>query len=242
MPAPVAMAPAASSPSRVVPFSQASGAHANVQRGSGDLLVENAPYSRVFHAAVVNTDGRYLYDLPAIAEPAGAVALALSPDGRVGLLKQWRPLPSRVPPADAFNFAIAPGLPERGIWSIEVPRGFPKRGEAPAEAAKREAQEELGVRVSQVVHLGFCNFNTSVLLTDIPIFAVLAHPDQPVADERDEAELIEYVSWMSVEDTLAIVARGEIRCGLSLAALLHLVASKLKFSEMLSSAAESAAG
>lgn len=221
------------SPTRVVPFSHAPGARANVRRGSGDLLVENAPYSRVFHAAVLNADGTCLFDQPAVAEPSGAVALAVAPDGRVGLLRQWRPLPARTPPADAFDFAVAPALPPRGIWSIEVPRGFPKTGELPADAARREAQEELGVRVSQALHLGFCNFNTSLLLTDIPLFAVLAHPDQPATDKRDEAERIEQVMWLPVDEVLATIARGEIRCGLTLAALAHLVASKMKISELL---------
>lgn len=218
---------------RVVPFSHAPGVKGNVRRGAGDVLVENAPYSRIFHAAVVDADGRFLYDLPALAEPAGAVALAVDPSLRVGLLRQWRPVPARAPPGDdALDFAAGAAPRPRGFWSVEVPRGFPAPDEPPAAAARREAEEELGVRVSRAVPLGHCNFNTSLLLTDIPLFAVLAHPAEPSTALRDPAERIDAVRWLCPEDALALVAAGEIRCGLTMAALAHLVASRRKLEEL----------
>lgn len=218
---------------RIVPFSRAPGAQGNVRRGLGDVLVENAPYSRVFHAAVVNDNGEFLYDLPAVAEPAGAIALAVDAQLFVGLLKQWRSVPSTAPEdGDALDFANGDGLPPRGFWSIEVPRGYPKPGESPERAACREAEEELGVLVSRAVPLGYCNFNTSILLSDIPLFAVLAHPESKSNTQRDDAERIQHVSWYSIDDVLKLVSQGAIRCGLTMAALLHLVASRSKLENL----------
>lgn len=229
------MGSSSNAPTRVVPFSHAPGAQGSVKRGTGDLLIDNAPFGRTYHAAVVSSDGRFLYDLPALAEPSGAVALPIAPDGKVALMKHWRPLPAREPEADAMNFADAPALPMRGVWSLELPRGFPNADELPEKTAMREAQEELGVRVSRAAPLGFCNFNTSVLLSDIPLFAVLAHPNERTPDARDEAEYIERISWLSVDEAMRTIARGEIRCGLTLAALSHVVASKEKIDKLVNS-------
>jgi len=220
---------------RAVPFSQTSHGPGggNVRRGKDDMLVDNTPYSRIFHAAVVDSSDKFLYDLAAIAEPPGAIALAIDENFRVGLLRQWRPLPASDPSVNkAFDFDKATSS-KRGFWSLEVPRGFPDGDEKPADAAKREAQEELGVRVSTAVSLGFCNTNTSILLSDIPLFAVLANPHEKTDDAKDEAERIESVVWYTVDKVMEIAARGEIRCALTMAALFHLVASRTKISEMI---------
>ncbi len=223
---------------RLVPFSHAPDAKGNVQRGMGDLLVENAPFSRVFHAAVIDTDGSVLYDLPAIAEPRGAIALPVDERMRVGLIRQWRPVPARdgQQSDDALDYGNGanPGIPLRGFWSIEVPRGYPREGEIPEQTARREAEEELGVHVSRTVPLGTCNFNTSIMLSDINLFAVLAHPNVPPSADSvpDDAERIERVEWHSINEVLAIVSRGEIRCGLTQACLLHLIASRSKIESL----------
>lgn len=201
-----------------------------MRRGEGDILIDNPPFGRIYHAAVIESTGRFLYDLPAMTERAGAVALAISRDGKVALMHHWRPLPAKDPSQSASFLTIGAA---RGVWSLEVPRGFPNGAEDCGDTARREAQEELGVVVSNVVHLGFCNFNTSVLLSDIPIYAVLAHPDRPASNKRDESEVIRRVAWMSFQEAFACVARGEVRCGLTLAALSHLVASKQKIDDLI---------
>jgi len=121
---------------------------------------------------------------------------------------------------------------KRVFCSLEVPHGFPDGDEMPAHAAKREAQEKLGVRVSTAVSLGFCNSNMSILLTDIPLFALLANPQEKTNDVKDEAERIESVVWYKVDEVMEIAARGEIRCPLMMTALFHLVASRSKLLEM----------
>lgn len=71
----------------VVPYSTVSEAHGNVKRGEGDVLVDNAPCSRMYHAAVLNGDGQFVYDLAAVAEPAGAITPAVDVNCRVALLR-----------------------------------------------------------------------------------------------------------------------------------------------------------
>lgn len=218
---------------RLVPFSHVHGAVGNVRRGNKDILVENAPYSRVFHGAIIDADSRFLYDVPVTAEPAGAIALPVDQNLRVGLLKQWRPIPARDPSQnDALDVVSGVSCVQRGFWSIEVPRGFPNGREAPIDAARRESEEELGVHVTKAVSLGYCNFNTSVLLSDIPLFAVLAHPTTTSSAGRDKAERISHVHWYNIQEVFELINHGEIRCGLTKASLIHFVASRNKIEEM----------
>ena len=224
---------------RLVPFSRVRGAAGNARRGQGDVLIENAPYGRVFHSAVVDGDGAFLYDLPTLAEPAGAIALPVDRHLRVGLIRHWRPVPTRAAPGDEAR-ALPAGVEcaQRGFWSLEVPRGFPDPGEKPMAAACREAQEELGVSVVRAMPLGSCNLNTSVALGDIPLFAVLAMPNEKVNAKRDASERIAEIRWLSAEQVMKVVANCQIRCGLTMAALLHFIAAKQKIAALVADGGE----
>lgn len=142
-------------------------------RAPPPVLVDNAPFSVIHHLAVLSADGTPLYDLPAVAEPRGAVGLPIDRRGRVGLLRTYRPVPATSPAAFVFPSYPAPG--GHGVESIEAPRGFPEAGEDGAAAAMREVAEEVGLpaaAVGGVRPLGWVNVNTSVYLSDIPVFAV----------------------------------------------------------------------
>lgn len=187
----------------------------NIRRSP--LLLDNAPFTRIHHL-VVCTPKTPLYDLPAIAEPQGAIALVLNSRAQIALLRHWRPVPPTIPGSAQFDDPLS--VPH-GFYSTELPRGFPQPRESPAATARREVQEELGVSVTSVCQLGWCNFNTAYMLTDLPVFAVLADERVPAADQREESEIIDAVEWVDVDELRERVVAGGIRCALTLAALAY---------------------
>ncbi|OSX73678.1 hypothetical protein BU14_0332s0030 [Porphyra umbilicalis] len=162
-------------PLRIVPITAVPAAAAFCPHAAAappPLLVANAPYSVVHHLAVLAGDGTPLYDVPGIAEPRGAVGLPVAADGRVALLRTYRPVPAAAAAAFVFPTPTPGG---HGFVSVEAPRGFPAGGESAAAAAMREVAEEVGLppsAVGGVRPLGWVNVNTSVYLSDIPVFAV----------------------------------------------------------------------
>jgi predicted metalloenzyme YecM/8-oxo-dGTP pyrophosphatase MutT (NUDIX family) len=189
----------------------------------GDLLLENAPYNRAYHAVVCAQDGAPLYDLPARAEPQGALVLPMDRRGRVGLLEQWRVAPAAQPWQSPWPVER---LDRHGIWSLELPRGFPEPGEGAADAARREVAEELGARALRLWPLGWINQNTTFSLTDLPLFAALVEPLASPAANADPHEVIRGVSWVAPEALPALIGAGKIRCGVTLAVLAWALAAR----------------
>lgn len=238
--------PTAGPPLRVVPITAVPPGASFVPRATRGLppvLVDNAPFSVIHHLAVLSADGTPLYDLPAVAEPRGAVGLPIDRRGRVGLLRTYRPLPATVPAAFVFPSPVAGG---HGFESIEAPRGFPEPGEDGAAAAMREVAEEVGLpaaAVGGVCPLGWVNINTSVYLSDVPVFAVRVAAagqgggaggagggDDPAGEPAapplpaDPNEHIAGVDWYELPALTALMASGGLRCGLTLATLAYALA------------------
>jgi 8-oxo-dGTP pyrophosphatase MutT (NUDIX family) len=70
----------------------------------------------------------------AITQPQFLAALALTPEGRVLLVRQYRPAIQR--------------------FSLELPAGMLEEGETPAEAIAREVQEETGYLCQSITPIG----------------------------------------------------------------------------------------
>jgi ADP-ribose pyrophosphatase len=149
-------------------------------------------------------------DLDEVLEPGGVhglrevvrqrgsvAALPVRADGRVVLVRQYR-------------YAV-----DSLVW--ELPAGRRDPGETPEEGARRELEEEVGLRSSTLEPLlvfwttpGFCD-EVMHLFRATGLEPV---PPRPEADERIETAVF------TLEEALDMVKRGDIREGKTLVALL----------------------
>lgn len=156
-------------------------------------------------------EGRVLsLDVDDVEEPGGVravrevvrhsgsvAALAVHGDGRVVLVRQYRY------PVDAE------------VW--ELPAGRLDAGEAAAEGARRELEEEAGLRAGAIEPMGV--FYTTPGFCDevMHLFratALEAVPPRPESDERID------ILAVTLEEARAMIRRGEVREGKTLVALL----------------------
>lgn len=134
--------------------------------------------------------------LEIVRHPGAAAVVPLRPNGQVVLVRQLRHA--------------------AGTWLYEVPAGKLSPGEAPEACAHRELAEEVGLRARALELLlaifptpGFC---------DERIWLFLARDLEPVPQALDEDEVLE-VATFPLDDALAMIARGEIQDGKTVAAL-----------------------
>lgn len=189
------------------------------QRTAGDVIAEDLRFGSLRHGVVCGDNGSPEYDLPVWLEPCGAVCVTVTPDGRIALLEQFRPVPrgsvsqESWPPID---------LSASGRVSWELPRGFPNPGEAPDQAARREAEEELGWAVESVEPLGESNANTTFCWNSQAVYLVRVDPSRAARAKPDKTENIRRVEIFAWEEVLQMTVDGRIFCGFTKAALLSL--------------------
>jgi ADP-ribose pyrophosphatase len=156
-------------------------------------------------------DGRVIsLDVDEVREPGGVhgtrevvrqsgsvAAIPVFDDGRIALVRQYR-------------YPVA-----EFVW--ELPAGRRDPGESPEAGARRELEEEVGLRAASLEAIstfwttpGFCD-EVMYLFRATGLESV---PARPEADERVEP------GTFTLEEALAMVARGEIREGKTLVALL----------------------
>jgi ADP-ribose pyrophosphatase len=132
---------------------------------------------------------------------ASAVVPLLDPDGhpdpRVLLIRQFRHA------ADGF------------IW--EVPAGRLDPGEAPEQCARRELEEETGMRAAALERL--TTIYTTPGFTDERIHLYLARGLEPGAERREADEFME-VHPLRWSEVLRMMASGEIQDGKTLISLM----------------------
>ncbi len=132
-----------------------------------------------------------------VRHPGSVAALPVQEDGRVVLVRQYR-------------YAV-----DREVW--ELPAGRLDGGESPEEGARRELEEEVGLRADTLEPIsvfyttpGFCDetmhlFRATVLR---PV------PPRPEVDERIE------VGTFTLAEAREMIRRGAVREGKTLVALL----------------------
>jgi ADP-ribose diphosphatase len=131
------------------------------------------------------------HEVTIVRHPAAVVVLPLEADGRVVLIKQFRP-------------AI-----DRELW--EVPAGSLDEGESPEHAAIRECEEETGRVPQQVERLGAW-YPAPGYCDELLIFFRGTGLREPAPGSRRPPDEDEYITAQpfAVAEALAMVARGEI--------------------------------
>jgi ADP-ribose pyrophosphatase len=134
-----------------------------------------------------------------VKHPGAAVMLARDEQGRVLLIRQYR-LPVR-----------------KRLW--ELPAGTRDPGESPLQTARRELAEETGYHARRWKKLlrfyttpGFCDEEMSVYLAE----GLVEGEASPEPYEQIEKR------WFPWEQALGMIARGQIRDGKTILALLYL--------------------
>ena len=105
-----------------------------------------------------------------------------------------------------------------GAFMWEIPTGAFHDGECETDAAQRELAEEAGYRAGRLEKL--CEFNTSKSVVDETAYIYVARDLTPVEQEPDSTEFIE-VRPFRFDEVLDMVARSEIRDGMTVVAILH---------------------
>ena len=172
--------------------------------GDERLREEKISGKRIFEGRILDLDVDWVR-LPSGTETTrevvrhlgAVVVLPVCPDGRVGLVRQYR-----YPMAEVL---------------MELPAGKLDPGETPAECAARELAEEIGWRAGQMHELG--SFFTTPGFTDEVMHLFRATdlesvPPRPEADENIEA------ATFTLPEARDMLSRGDIREGKTLVALL----------------------
>lgn len=186
-------------------------------RGEGDVLLINPTKGKVMQVAVVKPDGSPIYDQFLHAEPIGAITVPVNSKGEIGIITAWR----WTADPDLYDYeTIEDNLDIIGRESVEVPRGFPMKGEASAQTAAREGGEELGSPVTAVTPIGVVTANTAFNPHQIPVY--LAAVDETFEGDipGDVNESILKVTWVSPAEIFARIQGKEIYCGLTLSAIM----------------------
>ncbi|MGE4578456.1 MAG: NUDIX hydrolase [Desulfuromonadales bacterium] len=141
-------------------------------------------------------DGRRA-DFEIVHHSGGAAVLPILDDGRVLLIRQYRP--------------AGGGM----IW--EIPAGRLDGGEAPETCIHRELQEEVGYRAGRIERLG--EMLTAVGFCDEVVHLFVARDLTPVPAAPEPDEYIEAVP-MPLAEALRLLRAGEISDGKTQLALL----------------------
>jgi ADP-ribose pyrophosphatase YjhB (NUDIX family) len=186
---------------------------------SSDYVIANeAIGSHIFHVMWTNDEGQILYDQVIRAERGGAVFLPVDRQGRVGLIKQWRPqtLDQDRWQSEYPHFKVE-GL---GRWSFEAPRGFAEVNEDFSSTAKREAAEETGSMVLSNHYLGATCDNTAFSPHLTKIFWGEVDPSRRSLEKPDPNErIVGKVEFFSRKQLLKMIRRDDLYCAMTLSAL-----------------------
>ncbi len=132
-----------------------------------------------------------------VRQPGSVAALPVLEDGRIVLVRQYR-------------YAVA-----SYVW--ELPAGRRDPAESPEDGARRELEEEVGLRAGALEPI--LSFWTTPGFCDEVMHLFRATALEPVPPRPEEDERIEPASF-TLDAAMAMVSRGEIREGKTLVALL----------------------
>jgi 8-oxo-dGTP pyrophosphatase MutT (NUDIX family) len=169
-----------------------------------ERLVYETQWTKVYDDDVIMPDGspgRYARVLTAKSE-GGAHVVPRLPDGRVLLMK-------------ANRYPVG-----ADVW--EFPRGIPDEGESFEQAARRELEEETGLRASRMVFIGHLYPDTGIMGTRHSVFLA----ELPAGAEKDlkpaAREGILEGRFVAPDTVRELIAAGDIVDGTVLAELMLL--------------------
>jgi len=195
---------------------------------NSDVVIGNSKLGTfVLHVMNLNDKGQSTYDQILRAEQGGGAFLPIQ-GNKVGLQKRIRPQTNdQAAYAKNFTEQLAAGnlsklveVEKLGRISWEIPRGFPKLGEAGAATALREAQEETQSEVTESSNLGFVCDNTafSPHLTEMRFGKI--DPSKKPKDKPDPNEkLLSGVVYYDFKGMNELIAKGELYCAYTLSAI-----------------------
>ena len=161
-----------------------------------EVLAYDNPYLKVFDDEVAFPDGsagRYLR-ITSASEGPGVVLLPLHDDS-VGMVRTYR-------------YPI-------GSWQWALPRGFSSDAD-PLITASTELREELGVEATNFRTLGTFTPDSGILAQQVAV--VVAQVEDPEGTPHDTQEVAE-TRWTPTKDLWIAVANGQIKDGMTLAAM-----------------------
>ncbi len=164
-----------------------------LEQRSSEIVHENPywQYRKDRYTYPNGGEGEYHY----VQTPGAVFVIALTDDGKFILLKQYRYLNRRE--------------------GVEFIGGGIKKGQGPEEAAKAELLEEAGITSNQLLRIG--EFNPMNGVTDEICHVFVATELSFGKAKTEESEEFEMVI-ASVDDFRAMIARGDIWDGMTLAA------------------------
>ncbi len=186
--------------------------------GEGDCLLVNPRMGVELRRVAIARDGRLLYDQWLAVEPVGAATLPVGDDGKIGLIQVWRPVSLVDQPFKLGELDLS----TLGQLCWEIPRGFPQISKSGVESsdstATRETEEELGLRVSHAMKLGYYHGNSAFFANAIPLWCARLTGEGSTR-AGDPNEKILQATMFSRSQIDGMVLRGEISDGFTLAAL-----------------------
>lgn len=159
-------------------------------------IVYQNPWIRVREDKVIRPDGNPgIYGVVEIKPSAGVVAL--NSRDEIVLVGQWRYTLNR--------------------FSWEIPTGGSSEGEPILDAAKRELEEETGIRAGQWMELGTID-NSNGVTTDVA--SLFLATNLTLAENHPEPTEDITIQWFQFNEALAMVMNGQITESSSVAAIL----------------------
>ncbi len=151
---------------------------------------------RVFSARL--PDGRRVVK-EAVVYPGAVLIIPVLRDGRIVLVRQYRPVVGR--------------------WLYELPAGTLEPGEDPEECARRELEEETGYRAEEIFKV-FEAFVAPGYSTE-KIHVYVARVGARGRQRLDVGEVISGVEAKGIDELVGMVGRGEIEDLKTIAAIMY---------------------